>query len=156
MCVESTPQVHKWFNSGAKDRMTTWSIRAVIVPVWGQSAEDFFFTWSMRAVVMLVWWKGAEEIQLDLFRSGAQRQPRIVVGEQGLKKMIFWQFGNGGTVKMIVWQFGNCENERTNKSGCKAIPTKVIVLSFWNSRWHLTFYLFWTFLILLLGYSKSS
>ena len=43
-------------------------------------------TWCMGAVIVFVWREGAKEVQLDLFRSGAQRQPRIVVGEQGLQQ----------------------------------------------------------------------
>ena len=39
----------------------------------------------MGAVVVFVRRKGAEEIQLDLFRSRSQRQPWVVVGEQGLR-----------------------------------------------------------------------
>ena len=59
-------------------------------------------TWGMRAVIVLVWGESAEEIQLDLFRSGAQRQPGIVVGEQGLQ-VLFW--------KILI-----CESESSSES----------------------------------------
>ena len=74
----------------------------------------------MGAVVVFVWRKGAEEIQLDLFRSGAQRQPGIVVGEQGLQ-VLFW--------KMII-----CESESSRQSENENDKVKKFPFADWMDR----------------------
>ena len=79
---------------------------------------------------MLVWGESAEEIQLDLFRCGAQCQPGIVVGEQGLKKLYLNNLAML-EVEIIVWHFGYGESESANKS-CGVMATKNLVFSFGN------------------------